>query len=99
MDVPAFIARFVGWLRDGYPDGVPERDYIPLLAVLARRLTEAEVRQVHDELIAAGYLPAGHADIGMLITKVTDEMPRQEDIDRVCDHLVAGGWPIDHPAS
>jgi hypothetical protein len=29
--VPDFVARVVGWLRAGYPEGVPDVDYIPLL--------------------------------------------------------------------
>jgi uncharacterized protein DUF3349 len=29
MALPAFLGKIVGWLRAGYPDGMPERDYIP----------------------------------------------------------------------
>ncbi|WP_162562002.1 DUF3349 domain-containing protein, partial [Mycolicibacterium brumae] len=28
------------WLRAGYPNGVPPKDYFPLLALLTRTLTE-----------------------------------------------------------
>ena len=28
------LARSVAWLREGYPGGVPEHDYMPLLALL-----------------------------------------------------------------
>ena len=31
------------WLRAGYPDGVPPKDYYPVLALLKRSLTEDEV--------------------------------------------------------
>ena len=27
------VARVVGWLRAGYPTGVPEHDYVPLLGI------------------------------------------------------------------
>lgn len=33
-------------------------------------------------------------DIGTMITKVTDELPRDSDIDRVRDKLSAHGWPL-----
>ena len=34
------------------------------------------------------------ADILVLITKITDEMPREEDVDRISALLAAHGWPI-----
>ena len=36
----ALNTRLLGvldWLREGYPAGVPPKDYIPLLALLRRR--------------------------------------------------------------
>ncbi|MET0993894.1 MAG: DUF3349 domain-containing protein, partial [Mycobacterium sp.] len=36
-------------------------------------------------------------DIGVLITKITDEMPKQEDIERVRQRLAVNGWPLDDP--
>ena len=40
MPLPPFLAAVVGWLRAGYPEGVPEVDYIPLFALLgSERLT------------------------------------------------------------
>lgn len=36
----SFIERALNWLRAGYPGGVPDTDYQPLLALLRRRLTE-----------------------------------------------------------
>jgi hypothetical protein len=40
------VARFVAFIRDGYPQGIPETDYIPLLALLRRRLSDDEVAAV-----------------------------------------------------
>jgi transcription-repair coupling factor (superfamily II helicase) len=37
------------WLVAGYPTGIPPKDYVPVLALLRRRLTEDEVRQVAEE--------------------------------------------------
>lgn len=44
MARPSFLAKIVGWLRAGYPDGVPEHDYVPLVALLGSQLTDDEVR-------------------------------------------------------
>lgn len=92
--MPPILASIIGWLRAGYPNGVPESDYIPLVAVLARRLSSTEVRQIAAELRRQGVLPAENADIGVLITKQTDELPREEDVLRVRSRLALGGWPL-----
>lgn len=94
MSLPPFLASVVNWLRAGYPNGVPESDYIPLLAILARRLSNDEVRQVAHELIETGTLPADDIDIGVEITRVTDELPREEDTNRVRERLISVGWPV-----
>jgi hypothetical protein len=92
--LPPVLSNIVNWLRAGYPNGVPEADYIPLLAVLSRRLSNEEVKQVAKALVDAGTLPTENVDIGVLITKLTDEMPREEDVQRVREKLVAYGWPV-----
>ena len=83
------------WLREGYPAGVPPKDYIPLLALLRRRLTEDEVRELAEEI--AEQSPNGTtADIGVSITKLTDALPSDEEIARVEAHLTQHhGWPTD----
>ncbi|WP_245717904.1 DUF3349 domain-containing protein [Nocardia miyunensis] len=48
-----------------------------------------------DALIEAGALPADRVDAGVVITEITDELPRESDLDRVRTYLVANGWPID----
>ncbi|WP_040808482.1 DUF3349 domain-containing protein [Nocardia concava] len=95
MALSELLSRIIGWLRAGYPQGVPDTDYLPLLAVLARRLSEEQVRQVAEELMLLGALPVDRADVGVIITRLTDEMPRETDLERVRKHLRAGGWPID----
>lgn len=97
MPVPTFLTSVLGWLRAGYPQGVPATDYVPLLVVLARRLSHDEIREVAAELVRSGTLPADNADIGTLITKVTDELPSENDIARVRMRLTAGGWPLADP--
>ena len=83
LSLSAFLTAVVDWLRAGYPDGVPERDYVPLIALLARRLTAEEVAAVAGQLRDEGRLPVTNADIGELIMGITDELPRQEDVARV----------------
>jgi len=91
---PAFLRAILGWLRAGYPNGVPTKDYIPLLALLRRRLSDDETVWVAQEIVASGHAPVGAADIGVLIAKVTNEMPSEGDISRVREHLEAAGHPI-----
>ena len=38
--------------------------------------------------------PVGGVDVGVAITKLTDEMPSPEDTERVKQRLVAVGWPV-----
>jgi hypothetical protein len=90
MSKPSFLDSVLAWLREGYPQGVPAQDYIPLLALLRRRLTEDEIAAIVRELNVEGQGPIDSVDIGASITKVTDALPSQEDIDRVRRHLPAG---------
>lgn len=94
MGVPHVLARIVRFLRAGYPHGVPQTDYIPLLALLPRRLSHEEVETVALELAAQRPMPIEVPDIGVAITKITHEMPSQSDIDRVKARLETTGWPI-----
>lgn len=91
------LTRIVGWLRTGYPDGVPEQDYIPLLAVLARRLSAGEVTEVTARLLQEGRLPVGNVDIGVLITRITNDLPQEDDVRRVRSRLARAGWPLADP--
>jgi hypothetical protein len=98
----ALNTRLLGvldWLREGYPAGVPPKDYIPLLALLRRRLTEDEVREIAHEVAGLGdgaVGPDGTADIGVQISKLTDAMPSPEDIALIEERLVSHhGWPVE----
>ena len=71
MALPHVVARIVNFLRAGYPEGVPQTDYIPLLALLRRRLSDEEVVAVASELAAQGLMPIEAVDIGVAITKIT----------------------------
>lgn len=90
-----FLNSIVSWLRAGYPEGVPATDTFPVLALLARRLSNDEAKAVACELVRRGEFD--DVDIGVLITQITDELPREEDVERVRARLAAKGWPLDDP--
>ena len=90
-----FLHRIVNWLRVGYPQGIPPTDYMPLLALLSRRLTNEEVETVAKELMDRGEFD--NVDIGVAITQITDEPPSPDDVQRVRARLAAKGWPLDDP--
>jgi hypothetical protein len=92
---PGLVSRVVDWLRQGYPTGLPVQDFIPLIALLRRRLTDAEVSHVAEDLVENGFVPADRIDVGAAITKVTSELPSDEDIQRVRAYLAEHDWPTD----
>src|ERR1700747_3083217 len=93
MGLGDLVVKFVAFVRAGYPQGVPQIDYIPLLALLRRRLSDHEVAAVARELAARGDLNIDIADISAAITRITDELPSSDDLDRVQRRLEASGWP------
>jgi hypothetical protein len=90
-----FLAKIVAWITAGYPEGVPGPDRVPLFALLKRRLSDDEVKAVAKELKDLDEFES--ADIGVLITQITDELPTPDDIERVRARLAAKGWPLDDP--
>ena len=97
MPLSGLLTRIVAFLRAGYPEGIPTNDYVPLLALLRRRLTDDEVIAVATELMSTGDMPVEGTDVWVAITKLTDDMPSPEDTERVKRRLVAAGWPVTDP--
>jgi len=100
MPSSSLAVRVVDWLRAGYPTGVPRQDYVVLLGLLRRKLTDVEVREIAGEL--AGLAEQGEvitvADVERLINDATLDEPAEGDVARVSSRLAAGGWPLaDHP--
>ena len=93
MEMPPVLSAVIGWLRAGYPEGVPDVDYVPLFALLGYHLSNDEVAVIADELAAASD-PASADEIKQAITAVTNNKPLDSDIDRVRARLAAGGWPL-----
>jgi Protein of unknown function (DUF3349) len=90
-----FLTSIVSWLRAGYPEGIPPTDTFAVLALLSRRLTNDEIKAIANDLMHRGEFDK--IDIGVVINKLTDELPSVQDIDRVRERLAAKGWPLDEP--
>jgi Protein of unknown function (DUF3349) len=96
MALPPLLNKIVGWLRAGYPEGVPDVDYIPLFALLGSQLTNSEVSAIADEL-ATSVDPDSAETIKAAIATVTHTQPHDSDVARVRARLAAGGWPLARP--
>ncbi|WP_432544148.1 DUF3349 domain-containing protein [Kineococcus sp. SYSU DK002] len=101
MPSTTLAGRVVDWLRAGYPGGVPRQDYVALLGLLRRKLTDTEVHEIAAEI--AGLARQGEvitvADVERLVEQATLDEPSEADIARVSSHLAAGGWPLaDRPS-
>lgn len=89
------VERVLAWLRASYPSGVPETDYQPLLALMRRRLSDEEVEALGQQLVVDGLVPADRVDVGVEVTKVTQDLPTPAELDRVMVRLRGSGFPVD----
>ncbi len=96
MALPPFLSSIIQWLRAGYPEGVPDVDYIPLFALLGSELTDTEVSEIADTL-ASESDPESASAIRKAIGSVTNEKVLDSDVARVKARLAAGGWPLAKP--
>ncbi|OIV36018.1 hypothetical protein BIV57_18530 [Mangrovactinospora gilvigrisea] len=101
MDLPPFLAAVVGWLRAGYPEGVPEQDYQPLFALLGTHLTDDHLAAVAEEM-ASGAEPGPAAAIraardSASAAGAAGSRPPTAALARVSARLAAGGWPLARP--
>jgi len=90
----SLVSSVLGWLRQGYADGVPRQDVVPLLEVLHRRLTDTEVRELVNTIVETQALPITLEDIERAAQERLLMTPGDEDLARVASHLAAGGWPL-----
>ncbi len=93
MALSPVLARVIGWLRAGYPEGVPRHDYLPLFALLGSQLSNDEVTLIADELSFQADPESAEA-IKTAIAAITNTAARDSDVARVRAHLAAGGWPL-----
>jgi Protein of unknown function (DUF3349) len=96
MELPPLLKKVVDWLRAGYPEGVPDVDYIPLFALLGSELSNHDVELIADDL-ASSSDPQSAEAIRKAIAAVTNTKPNDADVNRVRARLAGGGWPLAKP--
>jgi hypothetical protein len=96
MPLPPFLSSIINWVRAGYPEGVPDVDYIPLFALLGSQLSESDVHAIAQELENESNPESADA-IRKAIAAVTDHQASDADVARVRSRLAAGGWPLAKP--
>jgi hypothetical protein len=97
--LPPVLQSIVDFLRKGYPQGVPERDYLPLFALLRRRLTDDEVRQLADDLVEQSSDEGTSQAIRDAIEHLLNDSPSESDVNRVREQLACAGWEPPTPAA
>lgn len=75
--------------RAGYPAAMPATGYVPLAALLPRRVSDDEITAITSELSIFRRGSIGKTDIEVAITRITDGMPSRDDIERVQRRLAA----------
>jgi len=96
MELPPLLRKVVDWLRAGYPEGVPDVDYIPLFALLGSELSNNDVELIAEDL-ASSSDPQSAEAIRKAIAAVTNTKPNEADVNRVRARLASGGWPLAKP--
>ena len=94
--LPAVVQNVLDWVHAGYPQGVPQQDYFPLVALLARHLTDAQAAEV-VEILRAGHdrsATTSQDDIRAAIEAVTNEPTGEADVHRVEARLRGAGWDL-----
>ena len=86
------LAKIIGWLRAGYPEGVPQSDYVALFGILHRSLTPTEVEQVVAQLRQGeggldGTVP--EKVVRRAIRQMVHQEASPEDIERVMHRIDA----------
>ncbi|MFF5626849.1 DUF3349 domain-containing protein [Microbacterium sp. NPDC012755] len=90
----SIVSSVLRWLRAGYPEGVPPKDYYPLLALLRDRLSSEEFDEVIRRIDSLDADPVRVSVIRAAIEHVTAEPPHDDDVRTVAGRLAAAGWPL-----
>jgi hypothetical protein len=91
MGLAQRVSSIVAFFRAGCPAGAPALGYVALLALLPRRLSDDEIAALARKLTGSKRRKLDRADLGVAITRVTDEMPLPNDIERIQRRLSAIG--------
>ncbi|HEY0225355.1 MAG TPA: DUF3349 domain-containing protein, partial [Mycobacterium sp.] len=65
MGLGGLVTRVVAFFRAGYPDWAPKTGYIPLLALLPRRVSDDEIASIAAKLLLRERRPIDNTDIGV----------------------------------
>jgi hypothetical protein len=97
VSLSARLQKVLSWLHAGYPTGIPQQDYYPLLAFLARSLKPDEVSEVASALEAEE--KSGHQttseDVRAAIEVVTKSPALAADVQRVEERMRDQGWTLE----
>jgi hypothetical protein len=94
-----FFESVLNWLHLGYPEGVPPKDYIPVLALLKRSLSEEEVVKAAQHILRqADDAPVTDDQIQRAIREIIEKQPNPEEMHQVASRLASVGWPLAAPA-
>ena len=89
------LDNVLGWLHQGYPEGVPQKDYFPLLALLKRSLTEEQVVKAAQTILKANDADTvSEQEIRTAVEQVIEKEPNPEEIHQVAARLASVGWPL-----
>ena len=87
--------NIIGWLHRGYPEGVPPKDYFPLIALLKRSLTEEQVVKAAQAILKENESDTvSEEEIHDAVKKVIEKEPNPEEIHQVAARLASVGWPL-----
>lgn len=96
MGLVAWVSNVVAFLRAGYPGGAPSVGYAPLLSLLPRRVSEDEIATIARKLFVPQRYSVDSVDVGVEITRITDELPSVNDVQRVQRRMGAMRWAGGH---
>jgi uncharacterized protein DUF3349 len=96
MALSSYVHSILNWVRAGYPEGLPPKDYLPLFALLGTQVTNADLQAIADELSQQSD-PDSATAMKKAITGVMDVKPSEADVARVRARLAEGGWPLARP--
>ncbi|WP_164478641.1 DUF3349 domain-containing protein [Mycolicibacterium stellerae] len=89
------LDNVLGWLHQGYPEGVPPKDYFALLALLKRSLTEDEVVKAAQHVLKGiDSDEVTEDEIRTAVQGVIETEPNPEEIHQVAARLASVGWPL-----
>lgn len=92
------VGKILEWLKAGYPQGIPPRDYPPVLGVLRRHLTDEEIIQIADRLaldsVSHGVEPVTADNVRDMVRQHAFQSATDDDLRRVSALLAAAGWPL-----